>query len=135
MNRILYSQNENILDDDHFVIDGVLYNNNVSNQSIDAFNLIKSTENWKIFYATDDLTIRREGAYFNIKSHYVNVDSSDRNIFYVYYIKSKDIKEVFKILESDSAIIKKQLNFEAEILLREINKIGNKLKRIFTVKD
>ena len=66
MKRILYSQNEDIVKDDYFVIDGVVETSNISNHALVAFHLIKSTENWKKIYEDEDLIVRKKGRYLNI---------------------------------------------------------------------
>jgi hypothetical protein len=119
--RILYSQNENVIKDDYFVIDGVLEQDNVSNLSLDAFQIIKDTEDWKETYKEEGLVIRRKGNYLNIKSHYINKDESGRFIFYVYYVESKDINEMLEYLKSDSAIINKEIGFKVEKLIQKID--------------
>lgn len=127
--RILYSQNESAIKDDYFVIDGVLEQDNFSNLSLDAFELIKDTENWKEIYKEEDLVIRLRGNYLNIKSNYINRDESGRFIFYVYYIKSKDMEEMLTFLKSDSKIINKELGFEVDKLVEKIRN-KKKLKKV-----
>jgi hypothetical protein len=130
--RILYSQSEKVIKDDYFVIDGVLEQDNVSNLSLDAFQLINETENWKEIYKDDDLVIRKKGNYLNIKSHYINKDESGRFMFYVYYVESKNIEEMLNYLKIDSQIINKELGFEAEKLIKKI-KESKKVKNIILV--
>ena len=121
--RILYSQHENVIKDDYYVIDGVLEYDNVSNLSLTAFQIIKETENWKEIYKEDNLVIRQKGNYLNIKSYYLNKDESGRYMFYVYYVESNEIQEMLDLLKSDSAIINKELAFETLQLIKKIKSI------------
>lgn len=121
--RILYSQHENVIKDDYYVIDGVLEYDNVSNLSLTAFQIIKETENWKEIYKEDNLVIRQKGNYLNIKSYYLNKDESGRYMFYVYYVESNEIQEMLDLLKSDSEIINKELAFETLQLIKKIKSI------------
>lgn len=129
--RILYSQNESVLKDDYFVINGVLEHDNVSNLSLDAFQIIKETENWKEIYKQDDIVIRQKRSFLNIKSHYINKDESDRYIFYIFYVEAKSIKEALELLKHDSQLIHKELGFEDEDLIQKIKSIKKKIKNKF----
>jgi len=129
MKRILYSQNESTINDDYFVIDGVLEKNNISEMSMKAFQLVKSIENWKIVYEDEELIIREKGKFLSIKSHYVNKDESGRYLFYVYYVESNDIEKMLEDLKRDSIKINKEVAFETERLIELIKKNKN-IKKI-----
>lgn len=130
--RILYSQNESVLKDDYFVINGILEHDNVSNLSLDAFQIIKETENWKEIYKQDDIVIRQKRSFLNIKSHYINKDESERYIFYMFYVQSKNIKEAFELLRSDSKLIHKELGFKDEEIIQKIKSKKKKI-RFFSI--
>lgn len=129
MKRILYSQNESTTKDDYFVIDGNTELNNTSNSSLQAFQIIRSTEDWKIQYKDADLEIRKKGNFLSIKSHYKNKDELDRYLFYIYYVEANDYRQMINLLKEDSLKINKELAFETEKLIDKLNKNAG-LKKI-----
>lgn len=129
MKRILYSQNESTIKDDYFVIDGKTELNNTSNSSLQAFQIIRSTEDWKIEYKDADLEIRKKDNFLSIKSNYKNKDELDRYLFYIYYVETNDYKQMIDFLKDDSLKINKEVAFETEKLIDKINKNTN-LKKI-----
>ena len=129
MKRILFSQNESAIKNDYFVIDGVVELDNVSNLSLEAFQVINDIENWKIIYKDTELEIRKKGEFLSIKSHYINKDESDRFIFYIYYVETNDFSLMINFLKEDSLKINKKLAFETEKLIDKLNKNAD-LKKI-----
>lgn len=129
MKRILYSQNESAIKDDYFVIDGKLELDNVSNLSMEAFQLVNSIEKWKIIYKDTELKIQKKGGFLSIKSHYKNKDESGRFLFYIYYVESNDVEQMLDYLKEDSLKINKNIAFDAEELVGRIKKKEN-LKKI-----
>ena len=129
MKRILFSQNESAIKNDYFVIDGVVELDNVSNLSLEAFQVINDVENWKIIYKDTELEIRKKGEFLSVKSHYINKDESDRFIFYIYYVETNDISLMINLLKEDSLKINKELAFETEKLIDKLNKNAD-LKKI-----
>lgn len=121
MKRILFSQNEDAIKDDYFVIDGVVELDNVSDLSQKAFEKINDVENWNVVYRNPKLEIRKKGQFLSIKSHYKDKDDADRYIFYIYYVKTNDYREMIDYLKKDSLKINKNVAFETEKLINEIN--------------
>lgn len=125
MKRVLFSQNESPLKDDYFVIDGILENNNLSDLSLEAFKLINSIENWKVVYGDSEIKIQKNGKFLSIKSHYKDLDDSDRFLFYIYFVELNDIGIMLDYLKQDSEKIDKNLAFEASELISKIKKKEN----------
>jgi hypothetical protein len=130
MKRILYSQSENPIRNDYFVIDGNLETNNVSNLSMEAFQIVNSSENWKVLYMDEELKIKKRGNFLSMKSHYKNQDEAGRFLFYIYYIESNDIGKMLDYLKEDSKKINKDIAFETVKLIEKINKTN--IKKIIT---
>jgi hypothetical protein len=122
MKRILYSQSENAIKADYFVIDGDIELDNVSNLSLEAFKIVNDVESWKVFYRDPDLEIRKKGKFLGFKSHYKNKDDSNRNMFYIYYMETSNIQQMLDSLKEDSLKINKELAFETEKLIEKLNK-------------
>lgn len=129
MKRILYSQSESPVKDDYFVIDGNLETNNLSDLSMKAFQIVNSSENWKVLYEDEELKIKKKGNFLNIKSHYKNQDEAGRCLFYIYYIEANDIGQMLDALREDSKKIDKEIAFETAELIERIKKKEN-LKKI-----
>lgn len=129
MKRILYSQSETPVKGDYFVIDGNLETNNVSDLSMKAFQIVNSSENWKVLYEDGQLKIKKKDNFLSIKSNYKNQDEVGRFLFYIYYIESNDVEEMLKYLKEDSLKINKDIAFNAEELITKIRKKEN-IKKI-----
>ena len=122
MKRILFSQNESAIKDDHFVIDGVVELNNGSLISQKAFQQVNDVQNWKIDYKNSNLEIRKKGRFLSIKSHYKNKDEEDRYIYYIYNMETSNYKTLINYLKEDSIKINKEVAFETEKLIQEIKR-------------
>lgn len=133
MKRILYSQSENPTKNDYFVIDGNLEVDNVSNLSMEAFQIINNSENWKVLYIDEELKIRKKGNLLSIKSHYKNQDEVGRSLFYIYYVEFSDIEKMLKYLKEDSRKINKDIAFDTAELIEKIKKKDNIKKIIIGV--
>lgn len=122
MKRILYSQSENPTKNDYFVIDGNLEVDNVSNLSMEAFQIVNSSENWKVLYNDEELKIRKKGNFLSMKSHYKNQDEVGRFLFYIYYVEFNDIEKMLDYLKEDSKKINKDIAFKTGELVEKIKK-------------
>lgn len=129
MKRILYSQSETPVKGDYFVIDGNLETNNLSDLSMKAFQIVSSSENWKVLYEDEELKIKKKGNFLSIKSHYKNQDEAGRFLFYIYYIEVNDIEQMLEALREDSKKINKDIAFETVELIERIKKKEN-IKKI-----
>ena len=110
MIRILYSQHEDPSKDDYFVIDGKIESENVSNLSLQAFEIVNDINNWEMVYNNLSLQIYKQENYIGIKSHYENIDEAGRKLFFVFYCNSDDLELVFDLLKLDSALINREFN-------------------------
>lgn len=122
MKRILFSQNESAIKDDHFVIDGVVELNNGSIISQRAFQQVNDVQNWKLDYKDSNLEIRKKGRFLSIKSYYKNKDEEDRYIYYIYNVETSNYRKMIDYLKEDSLKINKEVAFETEKLIQEIKK-------------
>ena len=74
------------------------------------------------------IEIRRKGRFLSIKSRYKNKDEADRYISYLYYVETNDLRKMIDFLKADSLKINKEVVFETERLINEINN-STSLKR------
>jgi hypothetical protein len=130
MKRLLISQNETNNGEDYVVADGKLITD--QDLCLQYYRKLKETENWKQNYKDDFFELKSNNKDILLKSHYIEKDNIDRNIYYMYYVKKNDdLNVVLEFLEKDSQKISR--NIDKEKTLRIINKIktNKKLKSIF----
>lgn len=133
MNRILYSQHENPAKDDYFVIDGEVELENVSNKSLQAFEIVNSINNWEIVYDKPLMQIYHRENSIGIKSHYENVDEAGRKLFFVFYCKTEDLESALDLLKLDSELINREFSLIAPNLNLEKSTIKKKNKIILII--
>lgn len=121
MKRILISQNEKNNGEDYVVVDGQLIND--EDLCLKYSKKVRETDNWKQNYRDDFLELKSNNTAIFIKSHYLNKDSGNRNIYYMYLIEQNDdLDMVLEFLEKDSKMIHREIDKE------KTKEIINKIK-------
>ncbi len=130
MKRILISQNETNNSEDYVVVDGEIIRD--KDLALQYYRKLKETDNWKQDFQDDFLELKSNDKDVLIKSHYLDKDNLNRNIYYMYYVeKNDDLNEILNYLEIDSQKIDRNVDKEKTLVI--INKIkgNNKIKSIF----
>ena len=130
MKRILISQNEMNDGKDYVVVDGELIND--EDLRLKYFRKLRETDDWNQSFKDDTFELKSKKNNFFLKSHYIDKDNTNRNIYYMYFVENNDnLDAVLDFLEKDSKIISR--NIDSEKTLEIINKIksNEKLKSIF----
>lgn len=118
--RVLYCQSERATLDDYFVVNGLLAKNDNSDLVDNAFQLIKSTDEWNVLYEDSDLILKKCNAYFSIESHYVDKDDLGRFMSFIFYSKSEEVGTMLDFLKKDSTLINKVVAFDSDKLIKKI---------------
>ena len=83
MKRLLISQNETNNGKDYVVVDGELIND--QDLCLQYYRKLKETDNWKQNFKDDFFELKSNNKDILLKSHYIEDDNVDRNIYYMYF--------------------------------------------------
>jgi len=109
MERILISQNENNDGTDYVVVNGGLVRD--EDLSLKYYRELRKSDNWKQVYKDEFLEFRSNNNQILLKSHFLDKDNVNRNIYYTYYISNNDSFEtVLNQLENDSNVINRKVD-------------------------
>lgn len=127
MERILMSQHENNNGTDYVVLNGKLLQD--KDDIREYARKIIDTEDFKVKYSDEYITISQKENKILFSSNYENKDNVGRKIYYMYLIDNGvDLETILKYLERDSMALNRQ--FDREKTLEIIKRIqgNNKLK-------
>jgi hypothetical protein len=127
MERILMSQHEDNNGTDYVVLNGKLLQD--KDDIREYARKIIDTEDFKVKYSDEYITISQKENKILFSSNYENKDNVGRKIYYMYLIDNGvDLETILKYLERDSMALNRQ--FDREKTLEIIKRIqgNNKLK-------
>lgn len=111
MKRILISQNEKNDGIDYVVANGELIKD--EDLCLQYYRQLRESDTWKQNYKDDFLELKSSTSQILLKSHYLDKDDVNRNIYYTYLIENKeDFNSILDSLEKDSEIIKRKIDRE-----------------------
>lgn len=127
MKRILISQNEKNYGTENVVVDGELIND--EDHCLQYFKKVKETDNWELNFKDDFLELKSYNNNILLKSHYLDKDSVNRNIYYIYLVENNDnLHTILKYLQKDSQIIHRDIDQEKTIEIINRIKSNKKIK-------
>lgn len=122
MERILMSQNEDNNGTDYVVLNGKLLQDR--DDIREYARKIIDTEDFKVRYSDEYITISQKDNKILFSSNYENKDNVGRKIYYMYLIDDGvDLETILEYLERDSMALNRQ--FDREKTLEIINRIRN----------
>ena len=127
MERILMSQHEDNNGTDYVVLNGKLLQD--KDDIREYARKIIDTEDFKVKYSDEYITISQKENKILFSSNYENKDNVGRKIYYMYLIDNgDDLETILEYLERDSMALNRQ--FDREKTLEIIKRIqgNNKLK-------
>ena len=109
MIRVLLSQKETNSSEEYVVANGKLVDNNKARY----YNQMQRAHNWKTVYKNEFLELKKNKGKLFIKSHYIDKDNLNRNIFFVYMSSNyHDMLSLAIDLKKDSEIINRKLDLK-----------------------
>lgn len=122
MERILMSQNEDNNGTDYVVLNGKLLQDR--DDIREYARKIIDTEDFKVRYSDEYITISQKDNKILFSSNYENKDNVGRKIYYMYLIDNGvDLETILEYLERDSMALNRQ--FDREKTLEIIDRIRN----------
>ena len=122
MERILMSQNEDNNGTDYVVLNGKILQDR--DDIREYARKIIDTEDFKVRYSDEYITISQKDNKILFSSNYENKDNVGRKIYYMYLIDNGvDLETILEYLESDSMALNRQ--FDREKTLEIIDRIRN----------
>ena len=122
MERILMSQNEDNNGTDYVVLNGKILQDR--DDIREYARKIIDTEDFKVRYSDEYITISQKDNKILFSSNYENKDNVGRKIYYMYLIDNGvDLETILEYLERDSMALNRQ--FDREKTLEIIDRIRN----------
>jgi hypothetical protein len=122
MERILMSQHEDNNGTDYVVLNGKLLQDR--DDIREYVRKIIDTEDFKVKYSDEYITISQKDNKILFSSNYENKDNVGRKIYYMYLIDdSVDLETILEYLERDSMVLNRQ--FDREKTIEIIDRIRN----------
>lgn len=132
MERILMSQHEENNGTDYVVLNGVLLEDKDEIFEY-AQKIIQDTDDFKVMYSDEYLTISQKDNKILFSSNYENKDEAGRKIYYMYLLDKQDnLERVLDYLEKDSMALNRQFDREKTMEIIQKIKSNDTLKKNLT---
>lgn len=109
MERILISQNENNDGTDYVVVNGELIGD--EDLGLKYYRELRKSDNWKKVFKDEFLELKSNNNQILLKSHFLDKDNVNRNIYYTYFLRNNDSYDILlNQLENDSNVINRKVD-------------------------